>query len=250
MKRFSETQKWSDPWFRKLSMEAKMLWLWLLDNCDCAGIIEPDWDLARFQIGAKEDLGRSLEALGNRVEMRGGKLFIPKFVKYQYGESLNPENNAHKGVLKRLFEIEQIPCNSKENKDLISPCQGAVEGLHSPPRIGIRKGKGSRTGTRPNLEEIKEFVLTLKIPESEAIAIHGKWEANNFTNGGKPIADWKATIRNWNNRGFLDYQKPGYRPPVQAGQEIPFSSRSEGEEWTDAQGNKWTKIGGQALKHV
>jgi len=101
-KRFTATEKWSDPWFRGLSPSAKLLWLWLLDNCDLAGIIEPDLELARFQIGATEDLQRAFEELASRIEPVGKKYLIPRFLSFQYGETLNPVNTAHRGVIRRL----------------------------------------------------------------------------------------------------------------------------------------------------
>lgn len=51
MKRFTETTKWDDPWFRKLTPAAKLLWQWMLDHCDGAGVIDPDLELASFQTG-------------------------------------------------------------------------------------------------------------------------------------------------------------------------------------------------------
>jgi len=134
MKRFSETTKWADPWFRGLPIEAKCLWLWILDNCDCAGIIEIDMGLAEFQIGSTKPLASPLEALGDRVEMYGSKLFVPKFIRYQYGDELHFANTAHRGVIRRL-EMAKIPCPVRisEKKDqaplkpLQSPLQGAQD---------------------------------------------------------------------------------------------------------------------------
>ena len=52
MKRFTETTKWTvNPWFRKLPARLKCLWMFFLDSCDAAGVIEPDWELISFQIG-------------------------------------------------------------------------------------------------------------------------------------------------------------------------------------------------------
>jgi hypothetical protein len=138
-KRFTATEKWSDPWFRSLSPTAKLLWFWILDNCDHAGIIEPDLDLARFQIGASDDLQRAFEELGSRLELVGKKYFVRKFVAFQYGDQLNPANTAHRGVIRRLESAglqdviagfvpsETIDKNKGPSKDLQSPFKGAQD---------------------------------------------------------------------------------------------------------------------------
>ena len=63
-KRFTDCDKWRDPWFRRLSVQAKLVWLWLLDNCDNAGVIDVDIELAAFQIG--EEIKR--DALNNELK--------------------------------------------------------------------------------------------------------------------------------------------------------------------------------------
>ena len=226
MKRFTESTKWADPWFRKLEIEAKMLWLWLLDNCDCAGIIEPDMDLARFQIGASKDLQRTLDELGDRIEWRGSKLFIPKFSTYQYGANLNPENKAHRGVLNRLAEIECFPSMPNKTKDLQSPLEGATKGLISPPstRIGVRVGE--REGTRErksepkgSMEELMKYAEEIGLPPSDGASMFDHWESNGWKNGNNPCKDWKAGMRKWKSQGWMPSQKYGYKPPqTQTGQ--------------------------------
>lgn len=49
--RFTDTTKWQKPWFRKLKSEHKLLWLYILDNCDHAGIWDVDIELASFMTG-------------------------------------------------------------------------------------------------------------------------------------------------------------------------------------------------------
>ena len=86
MKRFTETLKWQNPWFRKLTPEAKLLWQWLVDHCDPAGVIEPDFALASFQIGVEIDEDVVAE-LGERiVKLPSGKYHIPAFIGFQYGQ--------------------------------------------------------------------------------------------------------------------------------------------------------------------
>lgn len=99
-KRFTETTKWNDPWFRTLPPRSKLLWFWLVDHCDCSGVLEPDWGLVSFHVG-EEVTSRDLKPLGDRVEMRGGKIFIPKFVSFQFGR-LSADSKPHQGVFKLL----------------------------------------------------------------------------------------------------------------------------------------------------
>jgi len=101
MKRFTETQKWEDPWFRRLSIHHKALWSWLLDKCDNAGVIEPDIELASFQIGYQYPMD-TLSVFGDRlVKVGPEKWFIPKFIGFQYGV-LSPDCKAHNPVFASL----------------------------------------------------------------------------------------------------------------------------------------------------
>lgn len=101
MKRFTETLKWADPWFRRLSGEAKMLWFYLIDHCDNIGLVELDLELASADCGLKLELKHLFE-LGERVqEIDGGKVFLPKFIPFQYGK-LSPSCPAHKRVLEAV----------------------------------------------------------------------------------------------------------------------------------------------------
>lgn len=101
MKRFTETNKWRDAWFRRLSGSAKLLWYYLLDNCDQIGLADMDFDFASGDCGQpiKE---KHLEELADHVQVIGnGKIFIPKFIHFQYGE-LSIACPPHKTILKMV----------------------------------------------------------------------------------------------------------------------------------------------------
>jgi hypothetical protein len=101
MKRFTETTKWADPWFRKLSPTAKLLWLWLCDCCDSSGVIDFDDELASFQIGGQVTTD-DLKYFSGRVEkLNNGKLIISKFLKFQYGK-LSSDCKAHIPVFRAI----------------------------------------------------------------------------------------------------------------------------------------------------
>jgi hypothetical protein len=101
MKRFTETNKWEDPWFRKLKPEMKLLWSWLLDSCDNAGVIDLDIELASFQIGYSYPIDTLSEFAHRVIKLQCGKFFIPKFIEFQYG-NLSRECKAHNPIFSSL----------------------------------------------------------------------------------------------------------------------------------------------------
>lgn len=60
---------------------------------------------------------------------------------------------------------------------------------------------------KTSFEELTQFCRELGLPDSDAEAVYHKWTANGWTNGGKPILDWKATIRSWKAAGYMPSQK-------------------------------------------
>lgn len=86
-KRFTATDKWSDKWFRKLSPSLKLGWLYLTDNCDAAGVIELDEELAEFKIGTAVDWDSLFGLAESRIKkLDDGKWWLTKFLTFQYGK--------------------------------------------------------------------------------------------------------------------------------------------------------------------
>jgi hypothetical protein len=110
MKRFTATEKWQDGWYRKLRPALKCLWQYLCDNCDPAGVIEPDWELVSFQIGEAVG-GDDLAGFGGRVVPFGErKLQILGFIDFQYGQ-LSKDCKAHIPIF-RALEKHRLPIPS------------------------------------------------------------------------------------------------------------------------------------------
>ena len=100
-KRFTETTKWENLWFRTLTPKNKCLWSYLADRCDQAGVIEADYAAMSFHIGATIT-ARDVAALGENVRtLPNGKLWLPKFVRFQYG-SLSHDCKPHSPVFAAL----------------------------------------------------------------------------------------------------------------------------------------------------
>ncbi len=127
MKRFTETDKWRDSWFRKLRPISKLAFYYIIDNCDAAGVWDPDFDLADFAIGEKVDWISVLPDFGERVEvLRNGKWYLTKFIEFQYGD-LVEECRPHAKVLQLLrghgiqyrkgIRRVSIPARTGQDKD-------------------------------------------------------------------------------------------------------------------------------------
>ena len=119
-KRFTDTDKWKKPFIRGLEAPYKLLWLYILDDCDHAGIWIVDLEIASIRCGHTFNEKDVLKIFNGQVDVvREGELwFIRDFIDFQYG-TLNPENRAHKSVLDRLKKYKIKP--------LISPLQGAKD---------------------------------------------------------------------------------------------------------------------------
>lgn len=129
MKRFTETDKWKDTWFRKLKPAEKLMWLYILDSCDNAGFFELDVEMCSFITGMEED--RVLGAVkgldrGLIGAKQDGFYYVKNFLKHQKNTNLNPENNAHKQIIALIAEHRSL-FSEKDQKLL-----GAKQGLNSP----------------------------------------------------------------------------------------------------------------------
>jgi hypothetical protein len=101
MKRFTETTKWDDDWFMELSPVAKLLWQYLLDRCDNAGVVKINYPLMKMQIFGSQwqkdvDWQKYLKELETRIEIaeKGRLICVCRFIEYQYGDVFNSSAKA------------------------------------------------------------------------------------------------------------------------------------------------------------
>jgi hypothetical protein len=130
-KRFTDTDKWKKKFIRGLQAPYKLLWLYILDECDHAGVWIVDFDVAKLRLDEIVEEDEALKCFSEKILPidSGEKWLILDFIEFQYGE-LNEGNNAHKGVIKILRKHDLWHEEEKtiiKNKPLISPSRGAKE---------------------------------------------------------------------------------------------------------------------------
>jgi HNH endonuclease len=111
-KRFTDTEIWEKEWFMELSPKHKTLIMYLYSRCDAAGVWDINWGLASIFIGDKV-CAEDLHKIADHVSvMSHKKLFIPGFIKFQYGK-LSRDCKPHIPIY-RLLEKHGIDVNEVE----------------------------------------------------------------------------------------------------------------------------------------
>jgi hypothetical protein len=123
-KRFTDSTKWSNSFIRSLKAPYKLLWLYILDECDHAGIWQVDFEVAQIKIGEKINQKDALIFFASKIINLNDKWFIPNFIEFQYTE-LNPQNRAHNSVITILKKYNLLD-EFYKIKPLTSPLQGAM----------------------------------------------------------------------------------------------------------------------------
>jgi hypothetical protein len=201
-KRMTDTDKWKKRFVRELSPQHKLLWFYILDDCNHAGIWEVDIEVASIRIG--EDLGYDMEkhrhptnfahdmlpqAFLDKIVIfdNGDKWFIPDFIEFQYGE-LNPNSNVHKSVIQLLerYEIEQYLKGSQTLLDTVQDKDKDKD---------IVKDKAKRF-VKPTVVDIAEYCVE-RNNVVDAQKFYDYYSSNGWKVGKNSMKDWKAAVRTW-----------------------------------------------------
>ncbi len=128
-KRFTETEKWEDEWFTELSNDYKVIWFYLLDTCDNAGVWKRNIKKLNYLCNTnvtEEDL---LNVFGKRIHvLADDKWFIKKFCIVQYGHDfLQSKNKAVISAVKKLIIEGVLILNEYPNDTLSIPYQYTID---------------------------------------------------------------------------------------------------------------------------
>ena len=144
--KFTDAKKWDDVWFSQLSMEQKVMFLYLCDVCDIAGFYEINENLTILQTGVG-DVGGTIKSLSKSVLYKNGYIWIKKHIKHQKNLPINMRNGAHKAIIKSIAEhidrfpeiFEYLPVSDSET--IKRALVGGGGGVASPPSTSIGIGK-------------------------------------------------------------------------------------------------------------
>lgn len=161
MTRFTETEKWRDPWFRRLSAGQKLIFQYILDNCNNAGFLEWDVEMVAFYTGVEQaKLEGALKGLERGIKGPfDGWIWAKNFLKHQRNWPLNKLNPSHRQIISLIEAQFQRFSLCQEFEEM----KGAMKGLVSPLGTSTGKGKGTSKGNsdgkagKMSLAQIEDF---------------------------------------------------------------------------------------------
>jgi hypothetical protein len=103
-KRFHDSCIWEQDWFLEMPTEYRLLWIWIKDKCDHAGIWKPNKKTFEVINGVSVDLNVALNYFNQDKERilvtsKENWLMIDFFV-FQYGTVFNTANRLHNSIYK------------------------------------------------------------------------------------------------------------------------------------------------------
>ena len=184
-KRMTDTDKWKKRFVRELSPQHKLLWFYILDDCNHAGIWEVDIEVASIRVGYELVYDMLPKEFLDKVVIfdNGDKWFIPDFIDFQYGE-LNPNSNVHKSVIALLNKYK---------------LEGYVKGLQTLPDTVKDKDKVKdkvKRFVKPKVVDIAEYCLE-RNNYIDAQKFYDYYSSNGWRVGKNAMKDWKAAVRTW-----------------------------------------------------
>lgn len=101
-KRFTDTEIWGEDWFMALPPKYMLLFMYIKDTCDHAGIWKPKKKFLEMVLGEELNLSEAFELYNNGkerfIKLLNGRWLLPDFFVFQYGKSFNVNNKVHKSI--------------------------------------------------------------------------------------------------------------------------------------------------------
>ena len=204
-KRFTDTKKWDDPWFAELPSKYKLFWLYLLDECDHAGVWKVNFRKAQFMIGESLEQAEVFRYLSDRIKKIDETYWLVlKFIDFQYGVLKN--DNVSISVCKILDKHGLTEfANSKKQapaKGLSSPSQGAKDKDKDKDKVMVKdKDKDNGEYTRPRSIDDPELIRFFEnngSTKDEALKFFTYYDSQNWhKSNNMPISKWESAAIRW-----------------------------------------------------
>ena len=195
-KRFTDTTKWNEDWFLDLSISNKLFWIYICDNADHAGIFKPNKRMFELLVGDKVNVKDFLSILNGEKErikiLENGRWYLTKFIEFQYGSKLNPNNRVHKSIIK-LLDTNNVDYSIDDKYKIDNTNEG--EGILSQPN---------------NITEVKDYFIEKLSTRKEGERFYYFYESKGWKVGNAKMKNWKMAASGWIARNTKDVPDASY----------------------------------------
>ena len=190
-KRFTDSNKWKKKWFRCLSNDHKVFWIYVLDQCDHAGSWEVDFEAAEFFCrGINEQEIRQVFNKQYQEIDNGKRWFLKDFVDFQYG-TLHENNRAHLSVINILQKYKLI-----ENKGLVRPLQGYKDKDKDKVKVKVKEKENKAEQIKKIESNFPALAAEFQLSDSQLKKEFDDWR-DYMLSHGKQYKNYNATFRRW-----------------------------------------------------
>ena len=230
-KRFTDNGKWSKSWFMDLPTDHKLLWIYMLDACDHAGVWEVNWKLTSFMTGLPvTSLPKTFGKQVTRIDDK--RYFIRDFVAFQYG-SLNEKVNAHRSVINILqrfgIDISTLKQPLKKGSSRVKDKDKDKDLVKDKAKKKDKSLKSITLEVRREWQKDKDF-------QTVNVEKEFKRFSNWLASKGKVYKDYHATFRNWLMSKYVEHEDMTHKeqekdrhvvrrcPPCDMSYQVPLAS--------------------------
>ena len=195
-KRFTDTTKWNEDWFLDLSISNKLFWIYICDNVDHAGIFKPNKRMFELLVGDKINVKDFLNSVNSEKErikiLENGRWYLTKFIEFQYGSKLNPNNRVHKSIIK-LLDTNNVDYSIDDEYKMDNSNEG----------VG--------TLSQPNyITEVQSYFIEKLSTRKEGERFYYFYESKGWKVGNVKMKNWKMAASGWIARNTKDLPDASY----------------------------------------
>ena len=190
-KRMTDTDKWKKRFLRELKPQHKLLWFYILDDCNHAGIWDVDIEVASIRVGEELIYDMLPQSFLDKIVIfdNGDKWFIPEFIDFQYGE-LNPNSNVHKSVI-ALLQKYNLEGYLKGSQTLPEGVQDKAKDI-----VIVKDKAKAKRFAKPIIDDIIDY-CSERNNMVDPQKFFDYYSSNDWKVGKNPMKDWKAAVRTW-----------------------------------------------------
>lgn len=188
VRRFSYTGRWNEPWYRRMTPACKLLWEYIYDKADQAGVWEADFELASYFIGGEVTV-KDLEKFGDRIKSIGkNRYWIESYIPDQYGK-LSQSCAAHKPVFKLVEKYKLAFENAKIV--MVDEAQMKIVSNEIPDKVAVWEAIATDART------VEEFKMAF--PKKDILQAFNECWAYHSSKPSPPqeVWEWKGKLVTW-----------------------------------------------------